>query len=167
MFTVIKFPLFELLGTFENREKQIDDLCAIIKRDIDLRVEQLKDQLDVLYKELSDQLGEIKTKVYDELEKINKESETKIDESQEFSNKMENMLENFDANKQQLEANIYKCQDYIDELKALDENFHRMLRKVSFDPSDWQPDASYIGVLNFADILSDNEDDELDEEVMS
>jgi DNA repair exonuclease SbcCD ATPase subunit len=154
----------ELLGTFEDREKQIDDLCAVIKHTIDLRVEQLKDQLDDLFKELSGQLNGIKAKVYEELDKMSKESETKINESQEFSNKMESMLENFDANKQQLESDIYKCQDYIDELKALDENFHRILRKVSFDPSDWQPDASCIGVLNFADILSDNEDDQSDEE---
>jgi DNA repair exonuclease SbcCD ATPase subunit len=157
-------PFFHQTGTFKEREKQIDDLCATIKHTIDLRVDQLKDQLEGLFKELTDQLGVIKTKVYEELDKVNKDGQAKIEESQEFSNKMEKMLENFDANKLQLESDIYKCQDYIDELKALDENFHRLLRKVSFDPSDWHPDASYIGVLNFAEILSDNEDDKLDED---
>jgi hypothetical protein len=74
---------------------------------------------------------------------------------------MEEMLKNFDQNKEQLQKDIYTCQDHIEELKRLDENFHKILRKVSFEPSDWTPDASYIGTFTCPELLeSDGEEEE-------
>ena len=75
------------------------------------------------------------------------------------------MLKNFDQNKEQLQKDIYTCQDHIEELKRLDENFHKILRKVSFEPSDWTPDASYIGTFTCPELLeSDGEEEEEDED---
>ena len=121
--------------------------------------------MDNLHKELKTQLQEIKAKVYEELKKLNEDVETKTKQYKEFAGKMEEMLKNFDQNKEQLQKDIYTCQDHIEELKRLDENFHKILRKVSFEPSDWTPDASYIGTFTCPELLeSDAEEEEEEEE---
>ena len=121
--------------------------------------------MDNLHKELKTQLQEIKAKVYEELKKLNEDVETKTKQYKEFAGNMEEMLKNFDQNKEQLQKDIYTCQDHIEELKRLDENFHKILRKVSFEPSDWTPDASYIGTFTCPELLeSDGEEEEEEEE---
>ena len=97
-----------------------------------------------IHKELLDTLAKIKENVYNELEKLSNDVETKTTEYQVFSSKMEKMLENFEENREELEKDMYECQDYIEELKRLDELFHTTLRKVSFEPSEWLPDQSFI-----------------------
>lgn len=86
----------------------------------------------------------IKENVYNELEKLSSDVESRTTEYQVFSSKMEKMLENFEENREELEKDMYDCQDYIEELKRLDELFHSTLRKVSFEPSEWLPDQSFI-----------------------
>lgn len=105
--------------------------------------------MDKLHDDLKAQLKDIKDKVYQELEKLNKDVAERTKEYHEFSQKMEKMLEKFEENKEQLQKDIYTCQDHIEELKRLDENFHKILRKVSFEPSDWTPDARYVYLINF------------------
>jgi uncharacterized protein YoxC len=134
----------DLEGKFENKEQIIKDLCEKIKKDISDRIEAIKLHLDVLHKELLDTLAKIKENVYNELEKLSTDVETKTTEYQVFTSKMEKMLENFEENREELEKDMYECQDYIEELKRLDELFHTTLRKVSFEPSEWLPDQSFI-----------------------
>lgn len=105
-------------------------------------------------------LEQIKKKVYDECEKLSSEVTKKSKEYDDFSQSVEEMLKNYEANKELLKKKIYECQDKIEELKEMDENFHKILRKVTFEPSDWVPDASYIGTFDCEEFdLSDDETD--------
>ena len=122
----------------------IDKLCEKAKIDISDRVELLKAHLDTLHLELLESLASIKEKVVAEVEQLHAEVEGKCGEYASFSENMQKMLENFEENREVLEKDIYKCQDYIEDLKRLDESFHKILRKVSFEPSDWTPDESFI-----------------------
>lgn len=130
--------------TYANREEMIDKLCEKAKIDISNRVETLKAHLDTLHLELLESLASIKEKVVAEIELLHVEVEGKCSEYASFSENMQKMVENFEANREVLEKDIYKCQDYIEDLKRLDETFHKILRKVSFEPSDWTPDESFI-----------------------
>ncbi len=139
-------------------------MCDRVREEINQRVVDIKAHLDVLHSELKEQLKEIKAKVFEELKKLNEEVEKKTESYKSFAEKMENMLKNFDENKDQLQKDIYECQDHIEELKRLDENFHKILRKVSFEPSDWTPDISYIGTFTCPELLESGDDDNDDED---
>ena len=150
--------LYICLDSFEERDKVIDKVCAKVKAQIDARVEEIKQQLESLRVELMGNLEDIKKKVYDECDKLNAEVSKKSKEYDDFSQSVEEMLKNYEANKDLLKKKIYECQDKIEELKEMDENFHKILRKVTFEPSDWVPDASYIGTFECEEFnLSDDE----------
>ena len=142
----------------------IEKLCEKAKEDISTRIQVLKAHLDDLHAELLESLGAIKEKVSAELDKLNDEVERKSDEYGQFSENMQKMLSNFDENRETLEKDIYKCQEYIEDLRRLDENFYKILRRVSFEPSEWTPDETFIYTHIGKFELSNNEQEENDDE---
>lgn len=122
----------------------IDNMCAKAKKEISERIEIIKAHLDVLHKELLNTLALIKENVSVEVEKLNKQAEQKCSEYKIFADNIEKMLDNFEENKEKLEIEIYECQNYIEDLDLVEQNFHKILRKVAFDPSEWDPDEAFI-----------------------
>lgn len=119
-------------------------MCQRAKKEVSDRVELIKAHLEVLYKELVDMLGQIKKNVVGEIDKMSKQALEKCQEYEEFANSMEKMLEDFESNRERLESEIYSCQNYLDELDLAEKSFQRILRKVTFDPSDWTPDETFL-----------------------
>ena len=147
--------------SYKNKDELIEKLCEKAKHDVYKRIEAVKSHLDDLHKQMLNSLEKIKQNVYKEMETLNEQIENKTSEYEEFSRNMEKMLENFEQNKEQLEKNMYECQDFIEELNNFDDKFHSILRKVSFEPSEWLPDDSfvetYIGKFKLSELIDEND----------
>lgn len=146
-----------LKGKYEERDARIDSICDNIKKKIEERVNEIKDQLEKLHQEMLDNLETIKNKVYLELGKYNEQVSLKCSEYEEFTEKMESMLSNYENNKEELQKSIYDCQSKIEDLNKLDETFKKLLRRITFEPSEWLPDVSYIGTFEGFDFDSDDD----------
>jgi len=147
--------------SFKSKDELIEKLCEKAKQDVHERIEAVKSHLDDLHKQMLNSLAKIKENVYNEMETLNNQIEMKTSEYEEFSKNMEKMLENFEQNKEQLEKDVYECQDFIEELSKFDEKFHLILRKVSFEPSEWLPDENfveaYIGKFKLNELVDEND----------
>jgi len=135
-----------LSETFKNKDELIERLCEKAKQDVHERIEAVKSHLDDLHQQMLESLAKIKQNVYDEMETLGRQIDMKTSEYEEFTVNMEKMLENFEQNKEQLETNMYECQEFVEELNKFNEKFHLILRKVSFEPSEWLPDESFVNV---------------------
>ena len=144
--------------TLEENELVIKKFCDKLKADIDRRVEAIKDHLDELQKSLMQTVESIKKQVANEVSKMNEDAANKIAENESFARNMERMLTDFEANKEQVQRSMYECQDRIDSLNCLGDKFRIILRKISFEPSDWTPDELLIfpNLKKFEQILLDH-----------
>ncbi|CAF1140920.1 unnamed protein product [Brachionus calyciflorus] len=133
-----------LLDECTNRDQAIENLCSQAKKEVSLRIKACKDHLDVLHQQMLDQLATIKQNVMIELQKLDNTIDEKSEEYRNYITKMENMMEHFDQNREELFKEIYNCQKYIDDLTCLDDNFRKIMRKISFEPSEWVPDESFV-----------------------
>lgn len=162
----IKIKEIKIQVEFSSRDEAVEKLCSKAKQEISDRIEAVKSHLDTLHKEMLDSLAMIKKNVSIELEKMKKQADLKTQDYDVFSQKMRTMLENFEENKYSLEKEIFRCQDYIDEMQTLDQNFHKILRKISFEASDWIPDESfvcnYIGKFDLNELDAANGNDSKD-----
>lgn len=122
----------------------IESLCERAKSEIAERIETVKDHIEVLYKEMLESLRSIKENVRGEVDQMSRRAEAKCADYASFLQEMENRMANFDANRQKLEKDIYECQNYIDDLTLIEQNFNKILRKVSFEPSDWKPTETFL-----------------------
>lgn len=155
--------MFLFKDKFTGKNDLLDSLCDKAKREVSERVAIINAHLETLYKELLETLGQVKENVTKEIDRMGKQAEEKWVEFESFAQEMEKMLENFDANQERLETEIYACQSYIDDLDLLEEGFRRILRKVTFDESEWMPDESfvceYIGKFKLNDTKDESESD--------
>ena len=159
-----------LKHSFQNKEELIEKMCEQTKKEIGERIDAVKAHLDVLHREMLDTLAKIKVNVCSEIERLNGQIDVRTSECQVFSENMQRMLDDFEQNKDTLEKDMYECQDFVEELKKFEQKFHAILRKVTFEPSEWQPDQSfvdaYIGkfkfmALNDANLSDTNEKSDL------
>ena len=133
-----------LNSDYKTKEEAVEQLCAKAKSEIEVRVELLKIHIESLHKEILESLAKIKAKVINELKLLNERITVKSNESTNHMEKVKHLLADYDLNREKLEEEIYTCQNHIHELKQLDENFGKILRKVSFEPSEWLPDENFI-----------------------
>jgi len=103
-------------------------------------------------------IASIKVNTSEEVEKLSQEADHRTSDYELFAEQMQNKLEMFDQNRDTLKQDLYQCQDKIEELMRLEDRFHEILRKVSFEPSDWLPDNEFIkkNIINI-DLSSDEE----------
>ena len=109
-------------------------------------------------------LAQIKKNVTEEIDRMSVVATDKCSEYERFSADMESMLADFEANRERLETEIYTCQNYIDDLSLVEQSFQRILRKVTFDQSDWSPDQSFICEYIGRFELNDSKDQDSDDE---
>ena len=156
----IKIYISSLTESFKSKEELVEKVCEKAKQDVNSRIEAVKSHLDFLHREMLNSLARIKENVYAEMENLNQQIEMKAGEYKDFAENMEKMLENFEENKEQLEKDMYECQDFIEELNKFEDKFHAILRKVSFEPSEWLPDEkfinTYIGNFKLSEIVDEN-----------
>ena len=114
-----------------------------------------------MHKDLLSSLSLVKDSLTNEVEDLNTQAELKTEKYESLIKNMESIVNELENKKDTAEKYMYECQDAIEDLAELEQNYHKTLRKVSFEPSEWMPDekfiCSYIG--NF-DIESDTTDSE-------
>lgn len=154
---------------FNNKDDCLKNQCEKAKQDVSKRVEELKSHLDVLHQELLVSLSQIKVSLTSEVDELNALVEERCQNYDELIQNMESIVNELEDKKETAEKLMYECQDGIDDLGDLEQRYHRTMRKVTFEPSDWLPDekfiAAYIGKFNINDedsqaTESDDEDEE-------
>ncbi len=161
----------------------MENQCEKAKKEVSNRIDDLKSHLDVLHQELLASLSLIKENLTQETEDLNKTADQKTEKYENLIENVHEILNDLENKKDLAEKFMYECQDAIDDLKDLEQSYHKTMRKVSFEPSEWMPDekfiCSYIGNIGLkidengdsSDSLSDCENfystDEDDKKVAS
>jgi hypothetical protein len=111
---------------------------------VSARVQVIKDHLDRLQKDLLQSLETIKSNTHNVLVSMNSEAKLAIEKSESVAENMRKMLEDLEANREQLISEMYECQEHANGLIELTEKFRLVLRKNIFEPSKWLPDEKFI-----------------------
>jgi hypothetical protein len=113
----------------------------------------------VLHKELLDALSLIKDNLTGEVDDLNKLAEQKTNEYDSLIESVELIATELESDRETAEKRMYACQDAIEDLTDLEHAYHKTLRKVAFEPSEWVPDEKFISAYigNF-EVESDGTD---------
>ena len=138
-----------------------------MKKEVATRIDEIKVHFDNMQNEMLASIAVIKTNTSEEIEKLSQEADQRTSDYEQFAQQMQSKLEKFDQNRDTLKHDLYECQDKIEELKRLEDRFHEILRKVSFEPSEWLPDNEFIKeyIINI-DLSSDEEQENEKKEVL-
>lgn len=134
--------VYELLDELKKRDTNIDNECIQAKKEITEKINQQKDICEGLHLKMRDQLSLIQNNLEIELKKLSENMKKKSLEFEIFSAKMEESFD--DLNEEDLISKIFKCQNSIDNMKALEDNFFKILKKISFEPSQFRPNENFI-----------------------
>ena len=128
----------------ENKSK-IETSFAFFEGDVVIRVESIKQELDNLQIDLINTIKSIKEKFFKEF--LN-EFEIKKANSEKLIGNMEKILKVNESSSEVLRENMYKCQEYLNDLRKFDGNLNKKLSEISFQYSEWLPITSNIGSIN-------------------
>jgi hypothetical protein len=128
----------------ENKNK-IETMFEFIEGDIVIRVESIKIELESLQTDLINTIKSIKENF---LKDFLHEFEIKKLNSEKLITSMKNIIQLNETSKEILRENMYKCQEYLNDLKKFDTSLNKKLSEVSFKCSDWLPLTSNIGSIS-------------------
>ncbi len=151
----------------EKKDEFIDEHFETLRKEVATRIDEIKLHLDNMQNEMLGSIASIKKNTSEEIDKLSQEADHRTNDYELFAQQMQIKLEKFDQNRETLKQDFFECQDKIEELKRLEDGFHEILRKVSFEPSDWLPDNEFIKkYITNIDLSSDEEQDTEKKEVL-
>ncbi len=138
----------------------MENQCEKAKKDVSDRISDLKSHLDTLHKDLLNSLSLIQDSLTSEVDDLNSLAEQKTTEYDTLIQNVESIVKDLETDKDLAAKYMYECQDAIEDLTELGQNYHKTLRKVVFEPSEWVPDEKFISAYigNF-DVESDDATD--------
>ena len=125
-----------------NREDKCVALRKIIRSIMEDRVADIRDQLDILKDEFRAELNDSKAKVMREVKPTMDELELKQAARAELEKKIESMTD-----QESIEREKVTLKELNDRIDKLNSSIQQVVRRNSFEPSDWMPDESFLATV--------------------
>lgn len=132
-------------STLNENKTKIETIFEFFEGDVIIRVESIKMELDNLQTDLISTIRSIKDKF---LKEFLNEFEYKKLNSEKLIGKMQKVITKNEVSNECLKENMYKCQEYLNDLRRFDGSLNQKLNEISFKCSNWLPITANIGSIN-------------------